>query len=306
MLLKANLNKSVTMIVLLLAMTSTTSAVLLFPIHVGKKYEYHAYRYSNPTNEWTVWIEFVEKMTVDSLDYYRIQVTNYNNEGEIEYRGYARSTEREVYGYNPDGDDYLQFQRAGVRTRWDIYQPMGVWDYLVTQIVDIERVYVPWRPLRNAYKHRKYWCNYPDDYPANRSSDYLYWVVPGVGVAKEIDDWRPGFPGSGLVMELVNVSSPLEDAMAATLDFFDESVANGTLVGVGKGKGKRQLRALRKMLETAAELIEGGYNREACEQLSDAYERCDGWPFPPDYVTRDSTKELAAMIQEIISGLECD
>lgn len=95
--------------------------------------------------------------------------------------------------------------------------------------------------------------------------------------------------------------------IAETLEFFDASVEAGTLVGEGPGESaENRLIALRNMLEAASDLIEDGLIQEACQQLRDAYKKCDGQPKPPDFVTGEATEELAAMIQDVIDSLGCE
>ena len=92
-----------------------------------------------------------------------------------------------------------------------------------------------------------------------------------------------------------------------TLAFLDASVEAGTLVGEGPGKSAdKRLNALRNMLEAAAELIDAGLYELACEQLWDAYRKCDGDPKPPDFVSGAACAELAAMIQDVIDNLGCE
>lgn len=91
-----------------------------------------------------------------------------------------------------------------------------------------------------------------------------------------------------------------------TLAFFDASVADGTLVGSGPGNsadGRR--RALRNMILLAGDLIEEGRYTEACQQLRDAYGKCDGDPKPPDFVTGEAADDLADMILMVMDALGC-
>jgi hypothetical protein len=97
-----------------------------------------------------------------------------------------------------------------------------------------------------------------------------------------------------------------EQMMVETLNFFYQSVADGSLVGVGKGKGKKELNSLKNMLETALQRIQGGYYQEACGQLSAALSRCDGYNDPPDYVSGGATVDLARMIRDVINELGCE
>jgi hypothetical protein len=91
------------------------------------------------------------------------------------------------------------------------------------------------------------------------------------------------------------------------LAFFDASVANGTLYGNGPGKsadGRRN--ALRNQIETAGDLIDDSAAQEACQQLLDAYQRCDGLPRPPEFVAGPAAPTLAQMILDLMGQLECD
>jgi hypothetical protein len=298
--LKANLNKSVMMLVLLLIMASPTLAEMLFPMHVGKQYVFEKWSNGDEANKWTVVMEFVDKFTVNSLDYYHLQIYNNDNDYAIDHY-YVRSTEDTVYDYNPDGDDIIGFQEARVGTSWTSYEERddGL-NYSFAEIVAIERVTVPHGAFNKAYKIYKY--RYDDI--GNRSPEHYDWLVPGIGEVKEVDYWVESGPAP-TTMELVSISSTLEDMMANALNYFYQSVTKGDLVGVGKGKGKKELKSLEETLKTASELIEEGYNGEACEQLSDALSRCDGDDNPPDYVSGSATSTLATMIQELIYELGC-
>jgi hypothetical protein len=88
------------------------------------------------------------------------------------------------------------------------------------------------------------------------------------------------------------------------LDFFDQSVADGTLVGYGPGSsadGRRK--ALRNKIRAAGDTIEDG--GDACEQLLDAYHRCDGLPSPPDFVAGQAAGTLAGMVLNLMDDLGC-
>jgi hypothetical protein len=101
---------------------------------------------------------------------------------------------------------------------------------------------------------------------------------------------------------------PVDDVvqmMADTLTFFYASADDGSLVGVGKGKGVKELKSLQSMLETAYDQIVGGNYSGACGQLSDAYDRCDGQSNPTDYVSGSATSTLNAMIEEVMIALGC-
>ncbi|MFC1793453.1 hypothetical protein ACFL3Q_07690 [Planctomycetota bacterium] len=99
---------------------------------------------------------------------------------------------------------------------------------------------------------------------------------------------------------------PQTATIADTLVFFDTSVADSTLVGNGPGKSSDgRMSALRNMIEVAGDLIENGLYEEACEQLWDAYRKCDGEPIPPDFVAGSATPTLASMILDLMAALGC-
>jgi hypothetical protein len=102
-----------------------------------------------------------------------------------------------------------------------------------------------------------------------------------------------------------DTSSPVVDMMADTLTFFYLSVDDGSLQGVGTGRGRKALASMQNLLETAYALIVDGYYDDACVQLTDALSRCDGDNYIPDYVSGAATATLAGMIQEVINGLGC-
>lgn len=90
------------------------------------------------------------------------------------------------------------------------------------------------------------------------------------------------------------------DAVKEALDYIDDVVESGDLIGVGKGNSANgKLGALIHMLERAYDLINGGDLEDARIQLEDAYKKCDGNPKPPDFVAGSVAEELANMIMVI-------
>ena len=84
------------------------------------------------------------------------------------------------------------------------------------------------------------------------------------------------------------------------LDFFDASVANGTLSGAGPGSSADgRLKALRNMLVHAGYQISAGSYEDACEQLNDALKRSD------EFVQGASQYDLSQMIWDLLDGLGC-
>jgi hypothetical protein len=104
---------------------------------------------------------------------------------------------------------------------------------------------------------------------------------------------------------IVTLAYPVADI----LSFFDEAVGEGDLEGTGPGSSApHRLNALRNMIETAGELIGTGLHDEACQQLNDAYARCDGLGLPnglPDFVSGPAAGELAALILTLMAELGC-
>jgi len=103
---------------------------------------------------------------------------------------------------------------------------------------------------------------------------------------------------------LFTVVSVAKEKIVQTLEFFDVSVADDTLEGVGSGAlAEYQLDALRNMLETASNFIDYGFYGAARRHLRDAYRRCDGLSYPADFVTGPAAPGLAAMILDVINSL---
>ncbi len=91
------------------------------------------------------------------------------------------------------------------------------------------------------------------------------------------------------------------------LNFFDQSVQEGTLEGQGHLRMVKdaRLRAMRRPLEIAGYLIEKERFRAACSQLLRADKRSDGRPRPHDLVVGKAVSELNGMIQELRVNLGC-
>jgi hypothetical protein len=91
------------------------------------------------------------------------------------------------------------------------------------------------------------------------------------------------------------------------LDFFDASVAAGTLDGTGPSDRARiaHRKVFRFIVVAAGTLIEGGYYDRACPTLERAYIRSHGLPRPKDFVQGEARAELKAMIGQLIADLGC-
>jgi hypothetical protein len=105
--------------------------------------------------------------------------------------------------------------------------------------------------------------------------------------------------GVGVVIEV-----PPAEQIEQILEFFDTSVADRILIGVGLGNSAdNRLKALRNMLEAISDLIVGEYYDDAYEQLIDILKKCDGQDPPPDFVTGEAREELANMIMELMEDI---
>ena len=108
--------------------------------------------------------------------------------------------------------------------------------------------------------------------------------------------------GIGVIIEV-----PPAEQIEDILEFFDTSVADGTLEGVGPGNHPvNRLKALRNMLEATSDLIVGEYFDDAYAQLIDVLKKCDNQVPPPDFVTGEAREELANMILELMEDLESE
>jgi|GEM_PF-3235078 len=108
--------------------------------------------------------------------------------------------------------------------------------------------------------------------------------------------------GVGVIIEV-----PPSEQIEQILEFFDISVAGGTLVGVGPGNSaSNRLKALRNMLKATSDLIVGEYFEDAYEQLVDVLKKCDGQVPPPDFVSGEAKEELANKILELMEDLEVE
>lgn len=105
--------------------------------------------------------------------------------------------------------------------------------------------------------------------------------------------------GNGIVVVV-----PPEQQIQDVLDFYDASVAEGTLVGFGPGNSaSKRLKALRNMIKSAGDLINVGEYELAAKQLESVAKKTDGEKRPPDFVVGYSVETLNAMVDELIADL---
>lgn len=94
--------------------------------------------------------------------------------------------------------------------------------------------------------------------------------------------------------------------MVELIEFYEDSVADGTIVGYGPGNSARgRLKAFGNMLKSSSDLISAGAYDLACSQLQDALDRTDGLFPPPDFVSGANKEELATSIIEVMNALGC-
>jgi len=90
------------------------------------------------------------------------------------------------------------------------------------------------------------------------------------------------------------------------LESIDAWVDAGSLEGDGPGNsGANRLNAIENMIEAAGDLIEAGAIGQACDQLMDAYLRCDGEPTPPDFVMGPASDDVAELILQLMTDHGC-
>lgn len=101
------------------------------------------------------------------------------------------------------------------------------------------------------------------------------------------------------------VKLTVKEQMTAILDFFDESVENGTLEGCGRGRHDNwKLNGLRHMLTTAQYLIQREKYRAAVQMLKAVQMKFDGRGRPGDWVTGSAVPELNEKVSALIADLK--
>lgn len=122
---------------------------------------------------------------------------------------------------------------------------------------------------------------------------------PGV---YDIDFIGFGEQGDGIQQLELSVVKTIQDI----LDFYDNAVDDGILVGVGKGtSADNKINELRNKIEAVAEFLSIGDIEGACDQLYICYEKCDGDPKPKDFVTGDAAEDLGNIFENFMMNLNC-
>jgi hypothetical protein len=136
--------------------------------------------------------------------------------------------------------------------------------------------------------------SYDWEVPCENSENCLIRISDLVGDASDVSD------------AVFAIICELPPNIEAIIDFFDESVANGTLEGLGKNPKIANFRLwlMGEMLESAKCFIEKDKIKAACAVESRSYKRCDGEPRPKDFVQGESAPKLADMIMELMCEQE--
>jgi hypothetical protein len=91
------------------------------------------------------------------------------------------------------------------------------------------------------------------------------------------------------------------------MDFFHQSVANGTLTGIGTEETAQiHLMIFGIVLYSANWQIDHGRTEIACSLLLSAAKTCDQSPAPPDLVTGPARPQLFQMLVDLIKTMSCN
>ena len=105
--------------------------------------------------------------------------------------------------------------------------------------------------------------------------------------------------GTGVVVEV-----PVEQQIVNIIDYLDDSVELGTIIGYGPGNSPaKRLNALNNMLESASDLIAAEEYASAIAQLQAVDKKTDGEKRPPDFIVGDNVAALNAMVNDLIDAL---
>jgi len=101
----------------------------------------------------------------------------------------------------------------------------------------------------------------------------------------------------------IEAPSPPGGGHGSLLDAFDAAVADGSLVGTGRGSSaSKRLRVLRRILEAAERWLDDDRTALGCGSLWVARLALDGAPNPPDLATGPAAPLLAGRIDEAMEA----
>ena len=103
-----------------------------------------------------------------------------------------------------------------------------------------------------------------------------------------------------------HVETPPSEQIASLLSFFDFAAGAGLLQGTGPGNSAAgRLKALRNMIQAAADVINQSNFTQACLQLQDVLSRVDHGPRPPDFASGPSVEEIRSRVADVRASLGC-
>jgi hypothetical protein len=111
----------------------------------------------------------------------------------------------------------------------------------------------------------------------------------------------------GQVLSLAFIDYPSEISIDAIINFFDEAVSAETIYGRGRKSciANARLWIFGQMLQSAKRHLERGRINRACRTLNRIVRRCDGEPWPKDYIEGEAVPELYNMILDLME-IECE
>ena len=106
--------------------------------------------------------------------------------------------------------------------------------------------------------------------------------------------------GEGVITEV-----PPSQQIQNIIDFFDQSIEDGTIIGYGpRNCPEKRVIAIRCMLEAAGHLIDAGYTRLAIITLNAVDRISDGKKCPQDFIVGENVAPFNAMVNDLITALQ--